>query len=66
MFSNTTHENDKTNYLGGPGEIIIKIYKTKEVPRKVGGGGGEPRTPKEHNDPVFTPFTYNENKKSIE
>jgi|APCry1669189241_1035207.scaffolds.fasta_scaffold388439_1 hypothetical protein len=26
--STNCHENDNTDYDGGPGEIIVKIYKT--------------------------------------
>lgn len=66
-------DNDKCDYEGGPGEIIVKIYRTEIQERKPrneggGGGGGEraPRTPKEHNDPEFQPFGFNDDKNALD
>ena len=65
-------DNDKCDYEGGPGEIIVKIYRTEiqeKRPRAEGGGGGGdrgPRTPKEHNDPEFQPFGFNDDKNALD
>jgi hypothetical protein len=44
-YSTNCHENDKTDYNGGTGEIVVKIYKTRDVPRKP--SSGEQREPRE-------------------
>jgi hypothetical protein len=68
----TSHENDTTDYEGGPGEIVVKIYRTIAAPRKPraegggGGAGGGTRTPKEHNDPEFQPFAFNDDKSGLD
>lgn len=32
--------NDVRDYKGGAGELVIKLYETKQMPSRGGGGGG--------------------------
>lgn len=58
--------NDYRDYPGGPGEIIVKIYETKQEENKArgGGGGGGGGAPRQNQDPAFQEVTLNEGKQS--
>ncbi|CAD8114346.1 unnamed protein product [Paramecium primaurelia] len=62
------NQNDYRDYPGGAGEIIVKIYETKqeENTQSGGGGGGGPRGggARKSQDPMFVEVTKNENKQA--